>query len=235
MAGVVLLYPFSLVLCALIGYFLGSVNWGIILTKKFTDRDIREQGSGNAGMTNVIRTVGAKAGALTFVGDFLKCVLACLITRLLMAFLGMPQLSEQTQIALFITGLACVLGHIFPIYYGFRGGKAIVTACAMMLMTDWRVCLLIIVTFLIFFLAKRIISLGSVVCAALYPLYTFLSSFFLEYQGSPLQSNAGRSLFYLIFTVCCSLFVSVLVLWKHRANIGRLLRGEEKPIGAAKK
>lgn len=220
--------------CAVAGYLLGSINWSIILTKKISGADIRTQGSGNAGMTNVLRTVGKLPAALTFAGDFLKCVAAVLlawgIVTLGCGFVsdGAAPGFELTQVAKFAAGAGCVLGHAFPLYYGFRGGKCIVTSAAMILMTDWRVFLLILATFGVVFLAKRIISLGSVCCAALYPVYTFLITYRVDYLSK------GCSMGYLRFVMLLSLGVCILVLVKHRANIDRLRRGEEKPIQAKK-
>ncbi len=224
-----LLLPFAV--CALIGYLLGSVNSAIIVTRLFRpNEDIRTLGSGNAGMTNVLRSVGKLPAVLTFVGDFLKCVIACLLAWGLIALVGYPG-TVFVQIGKFIAGAFCVLGHMFPLYYGFQGGKGIVCSSALMLMTDWRVFLLILATFGLIFLIKRIISLASVCCAILYPVYTFCSVFFLEYTGGEGTASLG----YLLFATLVSLLLSALVLWKHRANIGRLLRGEEQPIKAKRK
>lgn len=221
MAGLLLLFPVSLALCALMGYFLGSVNSGILVTRAFQNgADIREQGSGNAGMTNVIRTVGKKAGALTFAGDFLKCVLACGLAALFAHFvLHVPFFSDRMRLVMYLTGAACVIGHMFPVFFGFRGGKGIATANALMLMSDWRIFLLIWATFLLVFAVRRIISLSSVVCAAMYPVYAAILYFAVD------RTPYAWAFFGF------SLFVGVLVLWRHRANIARLLRGEEKPLG----
>lgn len=229
----------GLAVSAVIGYLLGGINWAIILTRIVQRKDIRNQGSGNAGMTNVLRSVGKLPALLTFVGDFLKCVTAVLLGQLVMRWVMMSPAvlagstlfySEVFQYARYLAGAACVVGHIFPIYYGFRGGKGIVAAAAMILLVDWRVFLLVIATFLVLFIARRIISLASVVCAAAYPVYTFLVAFFLDYGGSPWAGNKGHSLAYLLVATGAALFIGVLVLVKHRANIGRLLRGQEKPI-----
>ena len=223
----------ALALTALAGYLLGSINWSIILTWLFKDReDIREFGSGNAG-TNVLRTVGKKAAVLTFAGDFLKCVVALLLSQAFVALLA-PESVEFYGVARYVAGVACVLGHIFPIYYGFRGGKGVVTSAAMIALTDWRVFLLVLLTFAIVFAAKRIVSLASVVCAALYPVFTFLFLFLVEFSGSPLANHGDRSLAYVLFATAASLFIGLTVVVKHKANIGRLLRGEEKPITLGK-
>ena len=224
----------ALALTALAGYLLGSINSSIILTWLLKDReDIREFGSGNAGMTNVLRTVGKKAAVLTFAGDFLKCVVALLLSQAFVALLA-PESVEFYGVARYVAGVACVLGHIFPIYYGFRGGKGVVTSAAMIALTDWRVFLLVLLTFAIVFAAKRIVSLASVVCAALYPVFTFLFLFLVEFSGSPLANHGDRSLAYVLFATAASLFIGLTVVVKHKANIGRLLRGEEKPITLGK-
>lgn len=216
---------FAFVVCAAVGYLLGSVSWSIILTKIFkNNEDIRQQGSGNAGMTNVLRSVGKLPAALTFAGDFAKCVAAVLLAVVIADAFGFE--GTLLYAAKYAAGVACVLGHIFPVYYGFKGGKGIVTAAAMIAMTDWRVFILILATFLAVFIAKRIVSLASVVCAAMYPVYTFLFAFFWGI------SDAHG---YVIFATACSLFVGAIVLFRHRSNIGRLRRGEEKPVAFGKK
>ena len=184
--------------------------------------DIREYGSGNAGMTNVLRSVGKLPAVLTFVGDFLKCVVALLLSQAFVALLA-PESVEFYDVARYVAGVACVLGHIFPIYYGFRGGKGVVTSAAMIALTDWRVFLLVLLTFAIVFAIKRIVSLASVVCAALYPVYTFLFLFLVEFEGSPLPNHGTHSMAYLLFATAASLFIGLTVIVKHKANIGRLL------------
>ncbi len=229
----------TLALTAVAGYLLGSINWSIILTWFFKDKeDIRAFGSGNAGMTNVLRTVGKKAAALTFVGDFLKCVVAVLLSQVFVALItggaGIEP-GELYDVAKYVAGVACVLGHIFPAYYGLRGGKGVVTSAAMIALTDWRVFLLVLLTFAVVFAWKRIVSLASVCCAVGYPVYTFLFLLLVEYSGSPLPVHGNHSLAYLLFATAASLFVGLTVVIKHKSNIGRLRRGEEKPVIFGKK
>lgn len=227
-------YIFTFGICAAAGYLLGSISWSIILTRIFkNNEDIRQQGSGNAGMTNVLRSVGKLPAALTFVGDFLKCVAAVLISIAVAGAFGLE--GDWLCAAKYTAGVACVLGHIFPVYYGFKGGKGIVTAAGMIAMTDWRVFVLVLATFLVVFAAKRIVSLASISCAVTYPVYTFLLTFFFDFSGSPLNNSGTHSPGYLIFAVCCALFVGSVVLFRHRSNIGRLRRGEEKPVAFGKK
>lgn len=223
----------AMALAAVAGYLLGSVNWSIILTWFFKNKeDIRKYGSGNAGMTNVLRSVGKVPAALTFAGDFLKCVAAVLLSQAFLALagqLGAAVTPELYSVGKYMAGVACVLGHIFPVFYGFRGGKGVVTSAAMIALTDWRVFLLVLLTFALVFIWKRIVSLASVVSAATYPVYAFLLTFFLSYRRD------GAPLWVLLFVTAAALFVGVTVLVKHRSNIGRLLRGEEKPVIFGKK
>lgn len=229
--GIILL---GLLACAVVGYLLGSINTAIIVTHFFKQKeDIRNYGSGNAGMTNVLRSVGKLPALLTFIGDFLKSVASVLLGQLIMYLIVYVLLEGESrsimQVGKYIAGVFCVLGHIYPLYYRFKGGKAVVSAAAMILLLDWRVFLLIITTFLILFIWKRIISLASVTCAATYPIYTFIITFFCDYRTGLCTTG------YLLFVTGVSLFIGLLVLIKHRANIGRLLRGEEKPIAPRKK
>lgn len=230
--GIILL---GLLACAVVGYLLGSINTAIIVTWLFKGKaDIRDYGSGNAGMTNVLRSVGKLPALLTFLGDFLKNVASVLLGWLIMYLILHCALEgsdgpEIIQAGKYIAGVFCVIGHIFPLYYGFRGGKGVATAAAMILLVDWRAFLLVISTFLIIFIWKRIISLASIACAVTYPVYTFLIVYFFDYKG------AGHSLGYLLFITGASLFLGLLVLIKHRSNIRRLRRGEEKPVAFGKK
>ncbi len=232
--GTQTVFILALIISAVIGYLLGGINWAIILTRIVQRKDIRDQGSGNAGMTNVLRSVGKLPALLTFAGDFIKCVIAVLLSQLIMNWMFMsPDIllsadrapaGELLLYGRYIAGAACVVGHIFPIYYGFKGGKGIVSAAAMIALTDWRVFIAVILTFGVMFLWKKIMSLCSVTCAAAYPVYTFLIVFFADFR----RGFCGAEK--LAFVTVMSLFIGALVLIKHGANIGRLLRGEEKPI-----
>lgn len=227
-----------ILLAAVAGYLLGSINSSILLTRLFKNKeDIRKYGSGNAGMTNVLRTVGKVPAALTFVGDFIKCVAAVLIGYFILQAAvqaaGAP--AELIKLGQYAAGFACILGHIFPVYFGFRGGKGVVTAAAMIALLDWRVFLLVIATFVLVFARKRIISLASICGAVLYPVYTFLIVYFFDYQGSPFAGNAGQSLFTVVLSTAAAVCIGVLVVVMHRANIKRLKNGEEKPIVSGKK
>ena len=144
-----------------------------------------------------MRSVGKLPAVLTFAGDFLKCVAALLLSQAFVALIAQCRSVEFYDVARYVAGMACVLGHIFPVSYGFRGGKGVVTSAAMIALTDWRVFLLVLLAFAIVFAWKRIVSLASMLCAALYPVFTFLFLFLAEFSGSPLPSHGEHSLSYV--------------------------------------
>ncbi len=225
----------ALVLCgiitAVVAYLFGSISFAIILTKMKLKKDIREMGSGNAGFTNVMRCVGVGPAVFTLLFDFLKSAIAGFFGRFVFSFIEAPdEISKELVVyGAFIGGVFAIIGHMYPVYFGFKGGKGIVTAAAMMAVTDWRVFLLIVATFLILFFTTKIISLSSITCAALYGPYTFLISYFFEY------TTGEFPLRFVILTSLLALFLGVFVIIKHKENIKRLLRGEEKKIKAKKK
>lgn len=195
----------GIVVCIAAPYFLGSLNFGIILSSKIYHDDIRNYGSGNAGMTNMLRVYGKKAAVLTFAGDALKAFVSALIGRLVLGEMGA-----------YIAGFMCILGHVYPIYYKFKGGKGVVTAAIMILMLDPRVFLILFVIFIILVLMTRYISLGSVMCMLLYPVL--------------LNRIAGPS-----FSNIIAIMIAAFIIFLHRANIKRLLNGTESKISLGKK
>jgi glycerol-3-phosphate acyltransferase PlsY len=218
---------------AAIAYLLGSISFSIIFTKVFKNHeDIRTYGSGNAGATNVLRSVGKGAAALTFVFDFLKCALSVIIGKMIFGYFagmfGAPLIIMQY--GAYIAGCACLLGHVFPVYFGFRGGKGVVTSAAMMALIDWRVFVLVLLTFIIAFACKKIVSLGSLLGALVYPIATFLITFFFDYKMQFFSMVEGATLTYVITSTVLSLLISATVAFLHRGNIKRLLAGEEKKL-----
>jgi glycerol-3-phosphate acyltransferase PlsY len=143
----------------LIPYLLGSINTAILVSRYFYHDDIRNYGSGNAGFTNVMRTYGKKAALITLAGDLLKTVLAVLVGWCVFGYL-----------TAYIAGFACFLGHIFPVFYGFKGGKGVLCMGTIMLMLDWRIFLVMITVFVGIVMATKYISAGSVICAMMFPL-----------------------------------------------------------------
>ena len=193
----------------LIAYFLGSINFAIIISGKKYKEDIRDHGSKNAGMTNMMRTYGKKAAVLTLVGDALKAIVACFIGYVIMGSLGA-----------YAAGLFCMIGHVFPIFYGFKGGKGVVTAAATVLMTDWLVFLILLALFILMVAIWRYISLASITCMLLYPLIlSFTTKIFLQ-RISP----------FILFSV----LMAALIIGKHWTNIQRLREGKESKFSFKK-
>lgn len=220
----------------IIAYLLGSLNPAIMITKLKTGKDIRTMGSGNAGFTNVLRSVGKGPAIATIVFDYLKGIIAVLIGWWLFSTLTVTNdvsPIEYVKYGRYLAGLFVILGHSFPIFYGFKGGKSVVTANALMLVVDWRVFLMVLGTFLIIFFATKIISLGSIACAALYPVFTLLSTYFLDYLPFLGTANELRFRFVLISTGCAFL-VGAIIIFRHKDNLKRLFNGEEKRIKAKK-
>lgn len=226
-----------ILLAAVVAYLLGSINTAVLVTKIVTKgkSDIRHMGSGNAGFTNVLRCVGKVPAVVTIVCDALKCVIAVLIGGFIFSYtahlLGSQDAilaSELINFGKYIAGVFCILGHSYPVYFHFKGGKGVVTAAALIATEDWRVFLCIIATFLIVFIFTKIISISSIISAVLYAPYTFVMTFIFDYQN-------GYSLAYVIMSTVAALIIGVFVIVKHKENIGRLMRGEEKKITDKKK
>ena len=220
-----------LLLAAVVGYLLGSVSFAVILTKAFIKDDVRNFGSGNAGATNVLRAAGKKASALTFLLDFLKCAVSVVIGHyILMYFIGQYGMdASYARLGMYASGFLCIIGHMYPLYFGFRGGKGVVTTSAMMCMLDWRVFLVCCVAFFSTFFWKKIVSLSSVTAAITYPFATFIIAYFLDYRSGRYDMS------YVIMATAVALLCCVVVTIKHRENIKRILKGEEKPISFKKK
>lgn len=219
-------------------YFLGGINFAIIISKKRFGADIRDYGSGNAGMTNMMRTFGKKAGILTFVGDIGKTVVACLIGYLLLGRLGA-----------FVAGLFCMVGHMFPAAYKFKGGKGFACALATILMTDvgnpfmYHIPLVLILTLIIFaavYFVSKYISLAAIMSMLIYPmiLFVFENVSMSTISGSETVLKDPAVSFYAIdfaYYIIIALLMTTLVIFMHRENIGRLFRGEESKTYLGKK
>ncbi len=198
---------------AVIAYLLGGLNFAIIISKyKFKD-DIRRFGSGNAGMTNMLRTYGKAAAAFTLLGDMAKAALSVLIGTLLAGEAGA-----------YIAGLACVLGHSFPCYYGFKGGKGIVVTATMLLCLEPLVFLILFVLFALIVLSTKYLSLGSIIGMLIYPL---LLNRMYPFLNGGVQEGAVAAI--------VSILNTVLVIWLHRENIKRLMDGKENKFSLKKK
>ena len=157
---------FWFVFVAVVGYFVGSLNYSIIVSRIFTDSDIRSKGSGNAGSTNMMRNHGWKAGVLTLCVDFMKTFAVCNGAWSIFILTN----PEYAQTASAIAGFFCALGHCFPVFFGFRGGKGVAVGGLTILMIDWRCFIVTILLFLIFAALFRYVSLGSIMGALSFPV-----------------------------------------------------------------
>ena len=195
---------YSIVIAALAAYLLGNLNGAVCMSALQHD-DVRSHGSGNAGLTNYIRNFGRASALLVIAIDMGKAVLACEAARLILA----PYLTSDAGTA--VGALFVLLGHIFPALLGFRGGKGILSGVTVALMLDWRIGLFVFGIFLLAYVITHYVSLGSVLSAGSFgPIYWLLNP------------HAG------FFPIAVGCFLSALVVWMHRGNIKRLLKGEER-------
>lgn len=219
---------------AIISYLLGSISFSIIVTKKFANIDVRTVGSGNAGATNVLRAAGLKASLLVFLLDFLKCALSVFIGSL--TFMIASNFFEYGDVGIlrfygaYIAGISCFTGHIYPVYFQFRGGKGVVTYAAMMAMIDWRLCVIELAVFILIVATSKMVSLGSVGTILLHPVLTFLMTYFVDYKLGILTVWGGASIEYVIASCCFAVVFAIAITSKHTANIKRILKGEESKI-----
>ena len=201
------------IVMAIIAYAIGSVNFSVIFSKKFAGFDVRQKGSGNAGTTNMLRSVGKKAAALTLICDILKGVVSILIALLLGSIFKV----ENTALLVQIAAIAVVIGHTFPIFFGFKGGKGVATSLGILIMTNWQIGLICLVFGLVLIILTRMVSLGACAAAILYPVLTlFITEHYIT----------GSNNSYLIY----SIILAVIVLFNHRSNIKRILSGKENKI-----
>ena len=221
---------------AVAAYLIGSLNPAILITRAFTRQDIRTMGSGNAGFTNVLRSVGALPATLTIIADFMKGVIAVLIGWWIFSAMTVTNdvaPIEYEKYGRYLAGAFVIIGHVFPLYFGFKGGKGVVTTAATMAIVDWRVFLICFGVFLVIFLVTRIISLGSLAGAASFPVVTCLMIYFNDYLPAIGTPDELRFRFVMVSTVAAAV-IGVLVTVMHKENIKRLIHGEEKKIRVKK-
>ncbi len=207
-------------LCAGCAYLLGSLNFAIIVSRLFFHKDIRQFGSGNAGMTNILRTFGKPAAAAVLAGDVLKGTCSVLLGKLFFTLLA-PQ--AGVLIGAYLAAMGAILGHLFPVYFGFKGGKGVSVATGAILAIEPAIVGALLVVFLVVILCSRIVSLASITVAALYPVFTFLYfTFFDREYGHPWLNTFFAAV------------LGGLVIYMHRANIQRLRSGTEYKFGQKK-
>lgn len=206
------------VIMAIIAYAIGSISFSVIISRKMAGFDVREKGSGNAGSTNMLRSVGKKAALLTLVCDILKGVVSVLLALII----GKINSNVDGAILVELAAFFVVLGHTFPIFFEFRGGKGVATSLGVLLLINWKIGLICLVFALILMALTRMVSLGSISAAILFPvLCIFITDCYLVPQNH---------LSYIIFAIIMAVFIA----YNHRSNIKRLLNGTENKISFKK-
>lgn len=211
---------FAVIVCVACGYLLGSVNTSIIVSK-FYKTDIRTLGSGNAGTTNTLRSLGKGAALVVLLGDAAKAAVAILVARgiMVLVMLNFPLSGAALGVleaAQYAAALACVVGHNYPAFFGFKGGKGVLTSVVAVLFFDWRCGLIGLLVFIVLLAIFRYVSLGSIVAAVATP------------AASILLHNG-------LYTNILFVLLGILLIVRHTANIKRLVNGTENKISAKKK
>jgi len=194
---------FSVFIAGLVAYLLGNLNGAVVMSQLKHD-DVRSHGSGNAGLTNYIRNFGAASALYVIAIDMGKAALACQAAAMLLEPHGLYEEGKA------LGGLCVILGHNFPVLLGFRGGKGILSGVTVALMLDWKIGLFVFGIFLVAYFATKYVSLGSILSAGSF-------GFFFAYF------HWGK-----VFPICVGFILSGLIVWMHRGNIKRLLKGEER-------
>ena len=205
---------------AILSYLLGSLNFGVILSKGIEKDDIREHGSGNAGTTNMLRNYGKKLAVFTILGDMIKVAVAIGLSFLIVKLTNVYDLISEANVDADMliksfSGFFCVLGHIFPCFFKFKGGKGVATAGGMVFIVDWKIALILLAIFIIIVAVTKYVSLGSIIIALLYPILIFL--FYKSF----------------VLTIIASIF-TLIVIVAHRSNIKKLINHSENKINLKK-
>ena len=201
----------------IIAYLIGSINFSVLISKKMAGFDVREKGSGNAGTTNMLRSVGKKAAAITLICDILKGAISIVIAIIV----GNIAKNLDRELLLQIAGIAVVLGHTFPIFFEFKGGKGVATSLGVLLMSNWQIGLICLVFAVVLMALTRMVSLGSCAAAVLFPVLTL---FINQHYTVLTDGKSGRV--YFVYSV----ILAIIVLYNHRSNIKRILSGTENKL-----
>lgn len=206
------------IIIAVLSYAIGSINFSVLISRKMAGFDVREKGSGNAGTTNVLRAVGIKAAIITLICDILKGVVAVLVAFLI----GNMSQTADKALLIQIAGILVIVGHTFPIFFEFRGGKGIATALGVLFITNWKIALICLVFAVVLIAITQMVSVGSMSAAVLFPVLTlFMGENFIVAQGA---------FKYFIY----SLVLAAFVIFNHRENIKRIMNGTENKISFKK-
>lgn len=200
----------------LFSYLFGSMNSAIVVCRIMQGKDIREYGSNNAGLTNVLRVFGKPTAIVTLIVDLIKGVAAVLICKYVAVAFDVEWFSNPLFIS-YVAGIFVIIGHVFPLYYGFRGGKGVLLTATTLLAIDPLTCGLALSVFIVIVAATRYVSLGSILAAASYPVITFITQSMRDYN-------------YIWMNVICTALIAVLIIAKHRSNISRLISKTESKL-----
>lgn len=210
----------SIIIVAIISYLIGSIMFSVIFTKKIAGFDVRTRGSGNAGSTNVLRTAGKKVAIITLICDILKGVVAVLIGYIVGKLTKASV--ETSQMLILTAGVMVVLGHTFPIFFKLKGGKGVATSLGVLLMINWKIGLICLVFALLIMAVSRMVSLGSISAAILFPvLCIFINENYL------IKANHFG---YILFGI----ILCLLVVFNHRSNLKRIINGKENKLSFKK-
>lgn len=231
-----ILFAGTLVITGIVAYLFGSINSSIIVGK-FYKIDIREHGSGNAGLTNTLRTLGKKAAIFVLLGDVLKGVLAILFAKLAVPFVldlivgnasNMDEFIQQrilvasiAHYSILVAGIMVIIGHIFPVFYNFKGGKGVLTSITVIFMIEWQIGLACLAIFVIVVALTRYVSLGSVLAAFSFPFLIIALDRYIDV----LPDFSG---------IAFACILSIIVIWGHRGNLVRLWNNTERKLGEKK-
>lgn len=200
------------IIISVIAYFIGSISFSVIFSRKFAGFDVRDKGSKNAGTTNVLRTVGKKVAALTLVCDILKGVISIVIAIIA----GKIWTGVDMEILKYLAGFFAILGHTFPIFFEFRGGKGVATALGVLITLNWKIGLICLIFALIIIAFTRMVSVGSILSAVLYPILTV-------FMG---EASFGA--------VIMSILIALFIIFNHRENLKRIKNGTENKLSFKK-
>lgn len=203
------------IVIGIVSYLIGSVNFSILLSRAVGGKDIRKSGSGNAGATNMLRTYGKKMGIITLILDILKGVVCVLIARAVVSAAGDGN-AEMTMVCAYISGVCVVIGHNFPLYFGFKGGKGVATSLGVVLVLDWKVGLGVAVVAILIMAVTRYVSLGSIIGGVAFIIIEILKAAVTD------SFNAVK--------IICVIIIGGLLIARHHANIKRLLSGTESKL-----
>lgn len=200
------------IIVSVLAYFIGSISFSVIFSRKFAGFDVREKGSKNAGSTNVLRTAGTKLAVITLLCDILKGVVAIVVAIIA------SKIWKDVDVTLlkYLAGFFAILGHTFPIFFEFRGGKGVATALGVLITLNWKIGLICLIFAIIIIAFTKMVSVGSILAAILYPILTiFMTDFNLS-------------------SVLISIIIALLVIFNHRENLKRIKNGTENKISFKK-